>query len=552
MQKLLQLKLAGDFGVNSDIPGIDLDPSFFTSGINFKIEDGKLKSFNGSTVVATPTEGYAWNTVPITQTWDTVPLATTWETGSGLPQPYNDAAQLCYWIYGDINYYILLGSNAINAFDGASWYDFSSSGGYALTAAQAFEWTVCQLGGITVINNPNHTFPEYISSAISPTKFRSLQFSPGMSWATKGIVAKVIRSHKNFLFAMNLIESGVEYPDTYRWSNPADINSIPYTWDEEDVAAIAGRSSFSGSGGSIVDGMSMRDSFCMYSKGEINLLDYTGDDFVWRARKLSSGTGLLTQNCIAEFYGKHLFLSSGDLILNDGNSLESILTGRLRSRIANSISTTYYSRSFLVTDPQRKEIWTCIPEEGHELPNLAVVYNYQTNKISLRDLPENLSAATYGSSKLVTNTWNGSGDTWETATNPWNFNPESPFTNSIIGVDPTISGLYALSFSDRTIDYGTYLERDSYAFDSSFNVTTVLRAYPHIDCEGPVLIQFGSKYGSNNSIEWTPAVTFDPNTDRKVDLRTTGVYHAWKISSIGNNKMIYSGMDVEYVLNGVR
>ena len=52
---------------------------------------------------------------------------------------------------------------------------------------------------------------------------------------------------------------------------------------------------------------------------------------------------------------------------------------------------------------------------------------------------------------------------------------------------------------------------------------------------------------------WKPEVVFDPNADRKVDIRTTGVLHAYRIIARDvKSDFKISGMDILYVPAGRR
>ena len=84
-------------------------------------------------------------------------------------------------------------------------------------------------------------------------------------------------------------------------------------------------------------------------------------------------------------------------------------------------------------------------------------------------------------------------------------------------------------------------------------VTTIQQIYPHITSPNAVGIQIGSQQSPNGPVTWKPEVTFDPNTDRKVDMRTTGVLHAYRIIARDvKSDFTISGMDILYVQAGRR
>jgi hypothetical protein len=379
-----------------------------------------------------------------------------------------------------------------------------------------------------------------------------LLYKAGSTWKQMGYKADVMRAHKNFLFAIGITNGANYYPNQYWWSHPADNNGLPYTWDPTDLASIAGSSNILGNIGNLVDGLSLRDSFCLYTTNGITLLDFVGGTFIWNARGLSTNAGLITPNAVVDISGNHIFLSDGDILINDGNSVRSVLHRVARTKLQGAISAANYHHAYAVTNPTDKEVWFCIPNTGSTYANVAIIYNWQDDKVSLRDLNRSYAAMTYGPISFSALTWGNVQGSWGSYPYNWNYSSSSPFANQLIAVDATNSTLYSTSNTDGSLTLNTVIERDSVVFGSQREVTTIVRAYPHIDCTGPVSIQLGSQDFVDGPIRWKPAVTFYPTAQRKVDIRTTGKLHAWIISSLGATPFKYSGMDIEYVNNGVR
>jgi hypothetical protein len=82
--------------------------------------------------------------------------------------------------------------------------------------------------------------------------------------------------------------------------------------------------------------------------------------------------------------------------------------------------------------------------------------------------------------------------------------------------------------------------------------STIVAAYPKIEGIGDVLITLGSQDYPNAPIRWKPPVTFTPGRQRKINVRTTGALHAFKIESIGPGQFTMSGIDFEYAPAGFR
>lgn len=522
MPKKLPIYNVGAKGLNTDIAAWDLPAEYISHGFNFKVFMNSLLS----------TGGYSdWSEPPA-------------EFYPGLVLPLTTV---------DGYFWIVPGRTAVYAFDGSNWSDISAAGGYTLGSGDEFLWTHCYLGQIPIINNPQH-FPEYWSPANTSTPFARLPWDAGNDWEDRGITAQVIRSHKNFLFAMNLEDTGTAQPDTYRWSTAADINGLPFTWDEADTSGIAGVASLGGDNGAIVDGMSLRDSFCIYSEYGIDILDYTGGEFIWSRRELSNSVGLLTRNCIVEVEGAHYFMSNGDIMRNDGTNISSVLRGRIQRKFNQAFNSDAYKRSFAVKNQNTKEIWFCVPNDADTHPSVAYVYNWVDDSWAVRDLPNSLAFAAYGIKSNPIQAWDTVPGVWDTLTKVWSSNNNSPLSSVIIGVTNNPAGLKVLepdNYRDSG-DLNSIIERTNFPLEGITNSTTLTKLYPHIKGNSPVSIQVGSQIVPDGPIYWKPAVTFTPGLDRKIDIRTTGLLHSWRIKSIGQGNWEFSGMDLEYEASGVR
>ena len=374
----------------------------------------------------------------------------------------------------------------------------------------------------------------------------------GQTWQAHELSAKVVRSHKNFLFALNLQQSATVLATSYRWSHPADINGLPYTWDETDLAAIAGIASVGGDMGDLVDGMTLRDNFMLYSQRGISVLSYVGGEFVWDRKVLTTSYGLLTKNCVVESKGYHYFLSDGDILKTDGNSFTSVLHNQMQTQLVNNIDPTYYMNSFAYANPITEEIWFCIPQVNNTLPNIAFVINTQDGLVSMRSIPDTTTGLNFGPNLQVPILWSNALGGWSENPKNWTYDPTSIFSRTIVSTNNVNSAIVSLELDDNTTVQNTLLERLSFALEGQEVVTTTQSVYPHLTSNESVSIQLGSQDFVGGAVRWKPEVLFNPNTMRKVDIRTTGKLLSWRIKSIGLLPFTLSGLDIEYVINGVR
>lgn len=522
MTETLHLNNIGLKGLSIDPKPWSLPPEFITNGRNFRIFAGSIQNSGGEVL------------------WDTAPVA------------FNPG-HLFHVGSTSGDFWLVMGRSAIYAWDGLIWSDITSVAGYAgLSTDDELLWTACMLGQIPIVNNPQ-TVPEFWFPVLDSQVLQPLDFDPSNTWAAKNFHARIFRSHRNFLFALNLEEAGTEFPDSYRWSHPADINGLPVTWDETDDAFLAGKASLGGDGGIILDGRSLRDAFAIYSESSIDILDFTSDEFVWKRRELSSTSGLLSRNALVEVKGVHFLLSEGDIIRNDGNKIESIIHNRIAADFASRIDPDNYQHSYVVRNNEKKEIWFCIPESGVTFPNVAFVYNWRDDSWAIRDLIDDLAYAATGSQSEGVITWDSFIGEWDNTIAKWGSTGINPLNEIIVGVNRDTETLYLID-TDITPDndFQFTIERTDFPLLGDKQLTTITRVYPHIESQGSVNVEIGSQDFPDAPIRYKPAVVFDPATERKIDVRTTGELHCWRFSSLGKHPISMSGMTIEYVKAGFR
>ena len=527
MPQVLEIENIGSKGLNTDLSAWSLPPEFLTGGINFRVFGNQIQTAGGS---------IDWSTPPV-----------DFKGGYVI---HVGATSGQFWL--------VAGRSAVYVFDGSTWTDVSSVAGYtAIGLNQELDWTGCMMGEFPIINNPQ-VYPEYWGgpSLEPPSPAFTMQplpwdFGVGNTWDDVNQQARIIRSHKTFMFALHLVNNGVEEKDAYRWSHPADINGLPPTWDDTDPLYLAGKANIGSRSGNIIDGLSLRDSFVIYSENGVNILDFDpNSSFVWRRREMSSVVGLLAKNALVEVKGRHFFLADGDIVMNDGNQVQSIMHNRVRRYISARISTNYFQRSFAVRNHPYSEIWFCVPLDGAEYPNLAMIYNFRDDSWSTRELPTtdtNIAHANFGSQASPEVSWDTWAGTWDSQSRIWGSSVRTPLDDTVVGVNNVNSELIFLDPSDeRSVELGTRIERVGYPLGGHDDVTSITRIYPHIEGTQPVSIRFGSHDKAGGPIRWKPAVNFTPGIDRKVDIRTTGELHAWRIESLGFGNWNMSGMTIEY------
>lgn len=510
----------GDFtraGLNVDINPAELPKDFQTSLKNVRMREGGIIPFGGHEIVVNTPASFVPHALFFART------------------PNGDK-------------FIIPGNNKIYAYE-VGFVDVTPAGMPVITEDDY--WSSATLSGIPIISHPS-IGPQFMDS--SSSLFKSLPWKVGQTWYDANQSCYIMVNHKQFLFALGVIDNGVDKFDGVRWSDPADVGAVPINWDPLDTTKSAGIVSLGGNGGRIIGGLSLRDSLVVYRENGINVFDYVGGIFVWRVRQMQTTAGLISNNAIVDVNGVHYFLSDSDILANDGNTVKSIAADRIRS-LLSSISSTNYQKAFALHQSDTKEVWFCFPVSSNLYSTIALVYNYQYDSWVVRDLP-NVMMAQVGSMTSPDAIWDNAVDAWDGATKNWNDSFSTPFNTVTLGL---LAGPpYSLAVLDNEIGFNSapftsIIERTDILFHSVGEVSMINKAYLNVVGASPVSIQVGSQQYPGGPVYWKPAVNFIPNNQRKIDIRSTGCLHAYRIITTNvDTNFNFTSIQFDYEMAGKR
>jgi hypothetical protein len=544
---ILNVREMGTIGVISDVAPWDLPPSALTDGMNFRASSGKIETVGGLR--------------------DAIYKAADGNDNADEIGHLSQGTDL----EGNSSW-LVLGEKTINEWDGVSSID-RLNGLTTLSIREPADWSTCRVGAQTFMNHPD-SFPmswgDWNNADQNYCKW--LPFGPGKTWEQAGCSTFVLRAHKNFLWALGMVENGEILPDRVRWSHPMESNGVPYSWmppDDVDASSIAGYVDL-GRGGAVVGGESLRDRFVIYSDEAINVMDFTGDALGWRRRSVSSSAGLIGKEAVIEVNGIHYFISRDDILMFDGNQVSSLLHNRLRKRLAQTINYDSAERCWAAHNANFNEIWFCIPEAGDDYPSTAFVFNYRDGTWALRDLEKQFRHGRFGASttKFDYRTWEDITPTtkgaplpddyfdqfegsWDVGRASWHLITNQPFS----GVQYGASGTQIFNTDPQEPEGNpeSYISRTDLPIGGHEVNTTVTRVYPMIEGTAEVEMRFGSQQMAGGPVRWAGGwQRFDPNTDRKLDIRTTGELHAFEVRAVDAGFFNLTGFDIEYSLAGTR
>ena len=458
------------------------------------------------------------------------------------------------------------GGGATTHLDGATvtrtkkWYDITRTSG-AYTTDITENWTATVIGGVLVMTNGVDD-PQFwaLTAGVPATSTKMADLT---NWPAS-TECKSLRAFRSFLVALNVTESSVNYPRLVKWSTEAATQAIPASWDETSAVVDAGEYELADSKGEILDGLPLRDSFMIYKEDSIYSMTYVGTPFIFAFRQLSPSVGALTKNCVAEYDGGHFFFGNGDIYINDGQKVVSILPHKIRDYIFQSIDGEEYKKSFVVADYGRTEMWACFPtaESTSGQCNKAVVWNWTNQAFTIRDLPD-LAHIGYGSVDDPNSftTWAAAVPTWSSALGTWS-QSWSQVENVLVMAGYTDTKLYRNNSGNRedTTDMTSYIQRTGLSTTAQGQpdqvvVKRIKAIYPKMEVSGSgntVNVYVGTQMSTEEAVTWSSAYTFNPDTQSKVSVRASGKLYGVKFESTGDFDWRLDGYSIEIDDAGTR
>ena len=506
---IITLPNAGQFGVLADQAPQELPLNAWSDANNVRFRDGYAERFGGMKAVYTAPS--------VTPYWLS-PYVTT---------------SARFWVHA--------GLSAVYVDDGTTRTDIT---GTAPTGAIDDRWTGGALNGVLVMNNEKDV-PQYWGGNVA-SNLASLT-GWNANWR-----AKSLRPFKNYLVGIAITKTGTSYPHMVKWSDAADPGAIPGSWDEADPTTDAGEVDLAETGDLMVDQMVLGDANIIYKERSMYSMRYIGGQFIFAFQRLPGDVGALARGCIANTPVGHVVLTPGDVIVHNGQGPKSILTARMRKWLFTQMDTTYYARSFLMTNLRRNEVWICFPYVGQTTCTKALVWNFADDTLAPRDLP----SVTYGDFGLIApgaaETWASDADTWLSDATVWAQAEFNPSDGRMLLCNSSNILLGDAGSNDAGTEFTAYIERTNLAFDDPYSVKTVKAVYPRID--GPTGATLTVEVGATMDVEvaptWSSPVTYTIGSTRKADAFATGRFLSLRIKSTAGFAWRLKGIDLDVVKRG--
>jgi len=425
------------------------------------------------------------------------------------------------------------------------------------------------LGGVSYLNRSTRV-PIY--RAPGDEKYSLV---PGWdpNWHTR-----VIRSFKDYVIALNMVEGPDYFPTRIRWSDETGYGGPPPSWDAASTTTLAGFNDPNEMRHTLVDGLALGNAFFLYCTDEIWRMDFTPTKDVFVFRKVIADATIMNTNCVAAVGSLHFVFGRDDIYSHDGVTPESLAFDRVRDFIFNAIDRNLAHLCFVHHDPANNEVYFCYPSTdqlvGYQEPltgcNRAAVLNYRQKTWAFYDLP-NVTASTRGTVDTG-QTWEDFGEqTWGELGGSWlSLGGDSAQhnlfvsrldarqdlnANRFLGLDD-LNGGRLTQKPVPECNKPAYIERVGMDMDelglplSAYKVIHEVRPQLFVQQGSQVDFSFGGGMLAGEDPTWTYNMRFDPRRQPKMNMRQGGRYLSWRLTVASMIDFWISGFDLAIDTSG--
>lgn len=439
----------------------------------------------------------------------------------------------------------------------AAVYDYSSDVYTDITkAATSYStdpdllWNGGMIGNIPIINNGVQK-PQMWAPVSAAQRLVDLTNWPATH------TARVIRTFKEFLVALDITEGATRFPQRIRISHPAAAGQVPSSWDDLDPTKLVYVNDISDFGaGNCLDCGPLGSVLVVYKERGTFVFQFVGGAEPWRKDDSFTESGILATGCFVPFAQamQHFVLTGQDLIHHNGQFPTSILTRKGRRWLMANIDPTNYVRSFCAHNALEGECWACIPLNGSDRPNLAIVWNYRENSITYRDLDQFSHIAGGVVPQIDDGDWDSDEESWDSDLSSWDAFTHPPFIRRLVAAKPATRKLFHLDMGNQVagVNFRAYIERtgldvigvtkDGQLVRNQEVMRLIRRIY--IKATGnPFDVWIATQQEIEGPIVWQKEGTFIPGTHKFVDVGRSTQLWGIRFESTDNGDWTIHGFE---------
>lgn len=520
---IVSLSPAGAVGIVKDIPATELVPQAWSDGLNARFKNGGVGPFKSAKDLGL--------TLPTQPLW----MISTPKTPSNLSS------------------WLMASTTKAYAYEAGVLHDVTRVAA-DYTGSEFNRWSGGVLGGCTVINN-GVDVPQAWMGADPTVELIDLP-----AWQS-GVRAKVLRSFKQHLIALNITRDGTKYRSMVKWSHPADPGSVPSSWDESDPTKDCGEYSLSETPGEVIDCLPLKDVNIIYKDDSVWGMQYIGGMYIFRFFPIFKDFGMPRQDCVVEYgNGQHMVFTGSDIISHNGQESTSILSGKMRKLVEN-LSEDQIKTAFMTLNIGEKEVWFCWRRatDGAASADTAIVFNWIEKTLTLRELPNYrfISFGPFDPPGAGNNTWGAATNTWAEDHEAWGVATIVPAASRLLAI-----GTGKIEWVDSQTTYTEKVQverthlgvamRAQQAPDMSTG-KFLSRIWPRVKGKvGDVLFfTLGGSDEVNTDPTWQTPQQFIIGTDTFIDAEISAKTFAIRVEAFGGSSWSFQGADAEIIPNGV-
>lgn len=573
---VMRMRNLGSVGVVTDLPPYELPPHAWTDALNVRFQGTKISSIGGN--IPTLKAGMPSDTTPLSI------------TGYG----FDEKGIGTSWVYGTKNTLYkadLTGhKNVSKRVDGTQdskrspyIYNVGKGTWYYTTISNALVMTTKKEvpQGITPSLEFFNDLPNWGKTFITYDKETGVE----SGFTQEYWRAEKIRTYKNFLIALNMKEgsssiSAKDYSQRVRWSNITDIDQLPVDWDHASTSGSAGFNDLTNAKGIIVDGVPLRDMFIIYTSNDVFNMQYIGGNNIFRFTKMFNNSGLLAPECAVEYEGNHFVVSPDDIYVHNGSTKRSVVTGRIKDRLIQEITSVNADATKVFANAPKKEMWITYVSEGSRessnFCNKAAIWNWEYNTWTFHDLPAvtdvNMVNIPSEDLKVWSDFTDRTKDTWKSSeqnATPW-FEAKGNFLNQSLLAASNHGRFYLLDQGDLFHSKANDLpdgaetvqplvkrvERALIDFDEleidPWQNKRIRRIYPQFKGKNFIEISVDGNHDPYLLPSYSQSQTFDMKKDIKSDFRVNDKYISIKFEDHNAGSWDFAGYDIDFILGGRR
>lgn len=460
-----------------------------------------------------------------------------------VPDPLFSPERLHYRRFSDTDQWLYAAAEGIGL-DAVQQFNITPANYPNNLAAGLHGWT--DLSGIPVWNHRG--FIPHFHSGVTTEPMQPLP-----NWPTGWFCNRMV-SFKFYLIAIGGGDANNDIEDQLRWSTSADPGNLPGSWTPS-TTNDAGDLSLADTPGAILDAVPLRDSLIVYKGTGAYVLQFIGGLFVFGVRKFLPRTGVLTDNCVQSFRGRHYVVTQGDIVAHDGARVQSIAGGMARREIFKNLSGNYKDRAFTYIDPDDFSFCFCYPSLSSRgwcdrRARFALGGGPEDGTWSIEKIgPDELSDAKAGAYTITGQggDWDSEAGDWDTNVGRWDDQASPNVGDQVLEAYIDVKKMGQPQFGGKraTLTPVSELRWESKALipGRAAYVDTVRPIFENPG-DAPLFMSFGFQESLNDSISWTPEKQVAPGAVADVALR--GRFFSIRLRAEDERDWSLDGFDIEY------